>query len=260
MDMKAKIHCNRIGEVDVYEMLGTLTGAASRQFLMETKTLLKNQAGRYSVLYNTQNLNSIDRNGAEAILENSRQALKSAVITRDTHTAELLLEEPSFHPIIFDKFDDAIQYLSQELAGAPESAPPERRMHGRLQVALPVWVSLPEMRSRDLSDSALCATNLSFNGMFAQFLDSGVENILRKSVNPFDSTALKFKIRFSKRDLITIKGKIVHVDLRHKGLGVEFYEMTEPVEWQLSQYLERLALPPDTSPDGDSGLIQRGKL
>ncbi len=260
MDMKAKIHCNKIGDVDVYEMLGNLTGAASRQFLLETKTLLKKSNGRFSVLYNTQSLTDIDRTGAEAILENSRQAQKSAVITRDTHTAELLLEQPSFHPIIFEKFEEAIQYLSQELAGMPEVMPSERRIHPRLQVALPVWASLSESRVKETSDSTLCATNLSFNGMFIQFLDSGVENILRKSVNSFDSTVLDFKIRFSKRDVVTIKGKIVHVDLRHKGLGVEFYEMTEPVEWQLKKYLEKLALPSEQSPDGENGLIQRGKL
>ncbi len=254
--MKAKIVTNNIGEVKIYELLGSLKGASSKQFFMETKSSLNAISNPFSALFNTQGLKEMDQMGADAILETSRKARKCAVITRDTHTAEMLLENRDNNLCIFEKPEDAIFFLRYELALGQHTEDSERREYPRLQVALPVRVGVPQS---DVSTHCLMvATNLSFTGMFIQFMDSTAEIGLRKSFNLYELPCLDFKIRLTSRDVMSVRGKVVHVDLSHKGMGVEFLELTEPAEWVLRKFIDTLAQKQVPSLDKENDFLGGG--
>ncbi|MSR77972.1 MAG: PilZ domain-containing protein [Candidatus Omnitrophica bacterium] len=238
--MNADVLHKTIGQVQILDLLGDFKGTLASRCLLNVQQRFTQQTNPYAVMLTTQHLGSIDKQGAKAILASLRGAEKCAVITRDTFAAELLLENPEKKICIFENSEDGIFYLRNELIqDYEENEFSEKRKYPRLPVALPVKTNVLFKDQKRIS-LLMVATNLTFTGLFAKFIDTQSEIEVRKNINLYDLPLLDFKIRLSYRDFITVKGKIIHMDPRAQGMGVEFYEMTEPSEWLLKRFLDAM--------------------
>ena len=234
--MKADIRHKTIGQVEVLDLLGDFKGTLASRCLLDMEQILKARA----IMLTTQHLESIDKSGAQAIVESVKNAEKCAVITRDTFAAELLLDNSLKKICIFENSEDGIFYFGKELACENEENEfVEKRKYPRLLVALPVKTTVV-LKNKKSIPLVMVATNLTFNGLFAKFIDTSTENEVRKNINLYDLPLLDFTIRLSNRSLIHAKGKVTHMDPHVRGIGVEFYEMAEPSEWQLKRFLDAM--------------------
>lgn len=236
--MQARAVSKKIGKVEVFELSGHFKGPIASRCEMQIKKEIAKEKKDYSIMYYAKAIQEFDDMGAKVLLENSKSAQKCAVVTPNSFTAEVLLRNDTDHKLfIFEEEEKAVFYLGRELAGEAQNGN-DRRMFPRLKVAVPTRGSFEDARSQSPSFFAVI-TNLNVQGMFAQFLDSESEIILRRHIDLYDLRMMKFAIALSSQRIIRAEGKVIHMDSVRKGFGVEFYHLSEEDKNFLKEFLRQ---------------------
>lgn len=233
----------KVGNVQIFELSGSIRGSIAHRCQMMIQNILASDARQQSsVLIYTQNAQMIDRMAARALRDATKESPKTVIITRDSFSAETLLEHSGPKIYIVDNEEDAVFFLGKELAQDQlTDEMMEKRKFPRIPVALAVRGFVTDSQMR-LSSFFCIANNLSMSGMFIRFLDSASGNILR---SPWvqESSNLNFKLRLGPAQSVMIKGTPIHYDEDSKGMGIQFTEMNDTTITALKKFLDPLVNP-----------------
>lgn len=226
--MVPKLQWRKIGGVNIFELYGIFAEPWVSHKREELRGVLEESPYR-GVLLNLREVEKVDRPGAEAILETVRQAPKGGILGHNL-TAYFVAEHMSSgEPIpIFEKDQEAIGYFEKELAETEggEGAFFERRRFPRIKTALPVEFELNEMGSPFFFEAAVL--NLSEGGFYGRFLDSKMEELALRMLNPFDLKMLQIRLQMGQREVLKMEGKLLRTEEgsgKSGGIGVEFYNL-----------------------------------
>jgi anti-anti-sigma regulatory factor len=236
--MENKIKAKRVGDVNIFEIFGQLTGDfavrgndAIQQSLCASK--------KRNILFNIQELQQIDEVGIDAILRNSEMAVKSALLTGRCPIVGMIQNKDTMRRLFMLKNElEAAQFFSREFAAPTleEQIYPERRRFIRLKTVLPLHFWCDWDDDRKLEFFAV-VTNLSEGGLFAQFIESVSENDAKKNLNPYDLRLLHLNVGLIGHEPLSLNGKIVHGNLLEGGIGIEFYDVDEDNRLRLRDWL-----------------------
>ena len=225
----------RIGKVQVFELYGDMKGSAASELGQGANKTLEGQNSSHCLIFNALRTETFDEGIAKIILERSKSATKSVLITRNPFMVEKLFKEnPDHQVMIFERESDAVQYLGQELSDGENST--ERRLFPRLKVALPVQASYKNRAGKAMSFFSV-AINLSLSGMFTLLMDETAEHDLRRNFDVFDFKMLQFILKLPNDASIIINGKMMYFHSGRSGLGVEFHSLNEKSKIDLQRFL-----------------------
>ncbi|HXV27573.1 MAG TPA: hypothetical protein VD913_01270, partial [bacterium] len=138
--MENKIKAKRVGDVNIFEIFGELTGAfALRGQEAIQKSIQTNK--KKNLLFNVQDLMDIDEVGVTAILKNSGLVQKSAMLVGHCPVVSHIQKKDHDKKLVLLKNEvEVTDYFRQELAAPSleEQFYPERRQFVRLKTVLPL--------------------------------------------------------------------------------------------------------------------------
>lgn len=179
------------------------------------------------LLLNMREVAKVDDEGAGIILEIARKTKKSGILGRNLpvhYVVERMEERDSVR--ILDRSADAVNYFSRELALSGEEIQEERRRCPRIQTALPVEFELKDFEAPFFFEAVV--TNLSEAGLYAHFLDSEMEELAGRTLNPFDLKLLEIRLSLPGGLVVTTEGKVLREKEERpgvRGAALEFYQL-----------------------------------
>lgn len=238
--MDNKIKCKGVGKVEIFELIGDLTGSfAVRSYRAISQSLHIHK--RNCALFNVQGLKQIDAQGIQTLLKSTDNMNKCALLINDHPVVESMRKLGVAEKFsIFQDTDDAAFYLSREFAmrNANEKQGSERREHIRLETVLPLHFSYELPFQKEINFFAV-VTNLSEGGLYAEFMESALEEKAKKYLKPYDTNPLSLKLFFTRDRSIELKGRVVYGALASEGIGMEFLGTTDEKLAILRQWLEK---------------------
>ncbi len=234
------IKSKSVGAVRIFEICGKFSGEfadkgnVAMQRVMKTMTL-KN------VLFNLRELEQIDDRGIDFILDRGRQASKCGLLARDQVLSENFRRRDKEQRISYlGTEEEAVRFFSKEFAsGTTEDSNPvlERRHYIRLDTVLPVEFEYECGSGRKLFFSAV-VTNLSENGLYAEFIQSRAEDQARVVMDPYDLRLIGLKLIIPPGEIVDMKGKLIHGSVRDGGVGLEFYDFVDGGREKIRSWVE----------------------
>ena len=224
--MIPKVLFRKVGEVDVIELKGFVCEPwAKRTREQMTEVLEANPAE--GLLLNMREVAKVDDEGAGIILETLRKSKRSGILGRNLPVHSVVERMEAGDPVrILAGNADAVNYFSRELALSGEEIQEERRRYPRIQTALPVEFEMKDLEAPFFFEAVV--TNLSESGLYAHFLDSEMEELAGRTLNPFDLKLLEIRLSLPGGLRVTTEGKV----LREKeegpgvrGAALEFYQL-----------------------------------
>jgi len=224
--MIPKVLFRKVGEVDVVELKGFVCQPWARRTGEQMTEILDRNPAR-GLLLNMREVAKVDDEGAGKILEAARKSKKSGILGRNLpvhYIAERMEAGDSVR--ILDRNADAVNYFSRELAWAGEGIQEERRRYPRIQTALPVEFELKDFEAPFFFEAVV--TNLSEGGLYAHFLDSEMEELAGRTLNPFDLKLLEIRLSLPGGLVVTTEGKVLRETEEKtgvRGAALEFYQL-----------------------------------
>lgn len=224
--MIPKVLFRKVGAVDVIELKGFVCEPWARRTGEQMTEILDGNPAQ-GLLLNMREVAKVDDAGAGAILETVRKSKKSGILGHNlpVHYIVERMEEKDRVKIL-DKNSDTVNYFDRELAMAVDEIQKERRRYPRIQTALPVEFELKDFEAPFFFEAVV--TNLSEGGLYAQFLDSEMEELAGRTLNPFDLKLLEIRLSLPGGLQVTTEGKVLRE--KEEGSGVrgaalEFYQL-----------------------------------
>ncbi len=239
--MENKIKAKRVGDVNIFEICGELTGAfAVRGQEAIQKSIQTNK--KKSLLFNVQDLIAIDDLGVNAILQNAGMVRKSALLAGHCPVVSAIQRKDTSKRLpVLKNEAEVTNFFRLELAAPSleEQFYPERRQFIRLTTVLPLhfWYQTEDNAQR--MEFFAVVTNLSEGGLFAQFIESVSEEAAKKMLNPYDLKLLYFRIGLLGEEPLSLRGKIIHNNNSEGGIGVEFYDIDDENKIRMRDWIAR---------------------
>ncbi len=238
--MVPRISTRKVGTVDIFELRGFLTEpwvGRTREQMME---ILEEQASR-ALLVILRGVEKVDDRGAEAVLEAARRVEKSAMLGNNLALFFVgeRMEAKEKVPI-FEREREAVNYFGRELSLAGEWLGKERRRFPRIQTGLPLEFEIQESEAPFFFEGVV--TNLSEGGLYAYFLDSEMEELARRTLDPFDLKMLDIRLILPGERVVESEGKVLRVEgegAELRGVGLEFYGLDRAGQAQIREFLKQ---------------------
>ncbi len=239
--MENKIKAKRVGDVNIFEIYGELTGAfALRGQDAMQKSIQTNK--KKNLLFNIQDLIDIDDLGITAILKNTELVQKSALLAGHCPVVSSIQRKDTAKKLSLLKNEaEVANFFCHEFAAPTleEQVYPERRQFARLKTVLPLHFWYVKEDEAQKIEFFAVVTNLSEGGLFAQFIESVSEEGTKKMLNPYDLKLLHLRIGLMDEEPLSVRGKIIHNNYFEGGIGVEFYEMDEKTKFRMRDWIAR---------------------
>ncbi len=151
--MENKIKAKKVGEVNIFEICGNLTGAFAERGKEAIQRSLWGKKHK-NILFNLRELQEIDPAGIDALLTNAQAAQKSAMLCQERPFVQLIQQKDLNQKLPFLQNElEATRFFSREFAAPSleEQIYPERRQFIRLKTALPIylWYEMEENKRHD---------------------------------------------------------------------------------------------------------------
>lgn len=237
--MVPRLHWRKIGGVSIFELHGVFAEPWVDHKREEMTEILGENLSEGLVL-NLREVERVDRPGAETILEMVRKAPKGGILGHNLSAYFVAEHMNPGEPIpIFERDREAVGYFRKELALAGGEGTGERRRFPRIKTALPVDFELKDGERSFFFEAAVL--NLSEGGLYAEFLDSKMEELASRTLNPFDLKMLNIRLRIEE-DLLKMEGKVLRTGEESGELGgaaVEFYNLGAREGERIREFLVR---------------------
>ena len=236
--MQTKIINKRVGGVEIFELFGNFVGDFALQSNKALEEIIQKNETK-AVLFNVREVTQIDDVGGKSLLRTVDFYRKSAVIEGDLAIAPLLERGTAKHVPVLKNESQAAYFFAREFAESKERSPLiERRRFLRLQAVMPLHLSFETDDLQKMEPFAVI-TNLSEGGLFAEFIESNSERLVRGNIHPFDLSILNLKLEISEGEFLALQGKMIHDAPAGGGLGIEFYNPRENEVRVITDWLDR---------------------
>ncbi|MFZ5802560.1 MAG: hypothetical protein ACOY3K_05575 [Candidatus Omnitrophota bacterium] len=240
MFVKSQIKSKSVGNVRIFEIMGNFSGDFVYQAESAMKKVLRNNL-RKNVLFNAADMSTIDETGVAAILNQTVLMNKCVLLSPDEEVRNRFQTRDVAHRMlcIGDPID-ATYALADELAASPLDGmyEAEKRRHIRLGTVLPLEFVFETQKGKPEEGYAV-VTNLSEGGLYAEFINSRVEDEMRRSIDPYDLKFLQIKLFLENDLVIDGRGKLVHGHFSDGGFGLEFYGFAPEIQGIVREWIEK---------------------
>ena len=229
----AQLGLRKIGSVQVFDLMGTLTGEELDPLTQKIDQTIQRKKLR-RVILNLQKVTLIDEVALRKIVACLLRPQRSIIFAPDGSCRELFETTHLPHNIALCKSEEEVAeafgsflFLKDKMFEVPvdetKSEPKdyglERRRSKRIRVAIPVQLTLKMPDGSNLAVKAI-ATNVSQGGVFAEFLDLDAPEYSR--VQGLEQSELTITIPPNEtfKENLTIPGKICRFELLKKQYGI----------------------------------------
>ncbi len=235
--MEDRIKSKRVGKVNICEIFGNFRDAFARRGKVAITQLAQQQTA--DLLLNVTGLTDIDEFGTAILMETAPAFRRSALLAEPSRLSGKLdfirlgrKFQVMTHPA------EAATSFSNEFAELPAGFVDgeERRGFVRLKTALPAQFK-PHDKSVPGPAYFAVITNLSENGLYAEFIESEAETLAVKNLDPMELKLLDIKIVLPKLVAIDARAKVIHVKKGEGGIGMEFYHFAGGDRQKLAGWL-----------------------
>lgn len=238
--MVPRIDTKKVGTVDIFELRGFFTDPWVGRTREQMTGILEEQRSQ-ALLMILRGVEKVDDRGAETILEAARQVPKSAMLGSNLalfFVAERM--ETKEQVPLFEREREAVNYFGRELSLAGEWLGKERRRFPRIKTGLPVEFEIKENEAPFFFEGVV--TNLSEGGLYAYFLDSEMEELARRTLDPFDLKMLEIRLILPGERVVESEGKVLRMEgegTELRGVGLEFYGMDRSGQAEIREFVKR---------------------
>ena len=223
--MIPQISKREIGDVVIVDIKGELSGP----WALKSKEALSQMIGRderQKLVFNLQNMTGLDSLGVKSLFESVPSEREIGILFANSMVRDVLdhfLASRRFHTLSNE--EELISRYGEALTLHKTETGTELRKSFRLQTALPVEFYCEEDGQK--VEFKAIVTNLSKEGLFAEYIDLKVAEWSLEHIDPYDLKDLGIKLMLPKRQVLNLKGKVVHrrLDGEQVGIGVQFTEI-----------------------------------
>ncbi|MBI3316982.1 MAG: PilZ domain-containing protein [Candidatus Omnitrophica bacterium] len=241
--MQSKLIHKRVGVVEIFELIGDLSGNFAPICGRAIREILEKNQSRH-ILLNTEELYQIDVHGTQLILRLAEKADQCVVMAHDHYiTDSIRLEDKNQKIPILDKWEACAFQFSREFAQwvKTESHPwTEKRRYGRLETALPLFLNYESEEGKSHSLFSV-VTNLSEGGLYARFVESRSEKQLAE-LDVQDVQIVRLQLFLNTREILSLDGKVIHRPAGGGGVGVEFMELHDTTKIKIGNWVDQTGL------------------
>lgn len=236
-----KIEERSIGKVKIIDISGELVGPSALMSEAELKKLLLSSEG-VGILINLKNVSRIDSLGVRMVIRCLAKITKCAVMGCNFDVHEMInrltvKEKPAMRCFFGD--NDVLEYFGKEFTDGQHGPFVERRKFKRMKAALPIEISYKKKNGEDIIYKAI-ATNLSEDGVYAEYLDLELGKACVSELNPNGAKLLKLKIRIPDgKPVMEIEGRVIHRQMENNnyGIGMQFCGINDGDRRRLKEYI-----------------------
>ena len=237
--MEDRIKSKRIGKVNICEIFGNFRDSFARRGKTALAQLAQTQQETPDLLLNVSGLTDIDDCGTQALLDTAKCFRRSALLTESSRLSGKLdfVRLGRKFQVLMHPAEAATSFANEFAELSPElTEGEERRGLVRLKTALAVQFA-PHDKNIETPLYLAVVTNLSENGLYAEFIDSETESFAVKNLDPMELKLLNVKIILPKLVAIEARAKVIHVKKGEGGIGMEFYHFAGGDRQKLGDWL-----------------------
>lgn len=236
--MDPKMIWKKLGAVNIFELKGSLSGACAVEFGDQVKEI-KDSSPADGTLVNVRGVRETDAAGVQTVQKALEGREKRAVWGRNLSSYFLQKKISGETLPVFETSHQVVEYFQKEFATAGEGIPKERRKFPRIEMSLPIEFGIKGSNEPFRFEGVVC--NLSEGGLYAFFLESDMEEMAARLLNPFDLKLLVMRLTLSRSEDFTAEGKVVRIENlqgHERGVGLEFYHLNDRGLRQIRAFLQ----------------------
>lgn len=233
--MIPQIKKRRIGNVMIVDIKGALSGAWALKGMERLRRMLAFERAE-KLIFNFRETTDLDTLGAKSIFESVPKNKQAGILCGSTTVMEVIRHFPEYERFrVFHDEQEIVSTFGQDLTPALNLS--DSRTSVRLQTALPLEFYYEEEGEK--IEFRAIVTNLSENGLFAEYIDLKSAEKSLERLNPNDLKRLHLIISFPRRKAIKLEGNVVHckLDEEQVGIGIQFSQIGSCEQEEIRRFL-----------------------